>query len=192
MSIVFLDFEASSLMRGSFPIEIGWCDEHGAGQAHLIKPADDWTEWSFKSQDLHGITREQLEREGLPVEVIARRAYAAMGTATTRIYSDNPIHDGMWLQKLLDAGGVPSVQPMLNVVTLFVQECQVLRKMNREQPETAAWHREDGRISDRISYLIGTVEEQHEGPRVHRAQPDAERLWRMWRDVKDRVRMETK
>jgi hypothetical protein len=37
--IVFLDFEASSLARHSYPIEVAWVFEDGASEAHLIRPA---------------------------------------------------------------------------------------------------------------------------------------------------------
>ena len=42
----FLDFEASSLEKGGFPVEVGWVLEDGAEEAHLIRPAPDWTVWS--------------------------------------------------------------------------------------------------------------------------------------------------
>jgi hypothetical protein len=38
---VFLDFEASSLRKNGFPIEIGWVFENGAAESHLIRPAPD-------------------------------------------------------------------------------------------------------------------------------------------------------
>jgi hypothetical protein len=34
--IVFLDFEASSLAKRGFPIEIAWIFESGEGEAHLL------------------------------------------------------------------------------------------------------------------------------------------------------------
>ena len=42
---VFLDFEASSLSKDSYPIEVGWAGEDGSTEAHLIRPAPDWTDW---------------------------------------------------------------------------------------------------------------------------------------------------
>ena len=178
-------------MRGSFPIEVGWCDHLGHGRAYLIRPTADWVEWSPQSERVHGISRRELERSGEPVEVVARRAFAAMWAVGTEIYSDNPAMDGMWLQKLLDAGGKPSVQPILDVRKLFVRECQALLALNHEEPDTAAWHREDRRLKDRMDFVIGTVEERYEGHPAHRAQPDAERLWKMWQDVRIFINKET-
>ena len=37
--IHFLDFEASSLMKGSFPIEVAWVDQDAQAESYLIKPA---------------------------------------------------------------------------------------------------------------------------------------------------------
>ena len=37
--LVFLDFEASSLGKRSYPIEVGWVFEDGRSEAHLIRPA---------------------------------------------------------------------------------------------------------------------------------------------------------
>jgi hypothetical protein len=43
---VFLDFEASSLAKDSYPIEVGWVFEGGTGaESWLIRPAPDWTDW---------------------------------------------------------------------------------------------------------------------------------------------------
>ena len=49
------DFEASSLTRHSYPVEVGWVDEHGRGEAYLIRPADGWDDWSRAPQTIHGI-----------------------------------------------------------------------------------------------------------------------------------------
>ena len=54
---LFVDFEASSLHVGSFPIEAAWVREDGVGEAHLITPEDDWHEWSYASESIHGISR---------------------------------------------------------------------------------------------------------------------------------------
>ena len=64
--IVFLDFEASSLARRGFPIEIAWVFETGEAESHLIRPAADWTEWSAEAESIHGIPRASLERDGRP------------------------------------------------------------------------------------------------------------------------------
>lgn len=46
--VVFLDFEASSLAKLSYPIEVAWVFEDGASETHLIQPAPQWTDWDGK------------------------------------------------------------------------------------------------------------------------------------------------
>lgn len=44
--IVFVDFEASSLAKASFPVEVAWVFENGAARTSLIRPASGWDDWS--------------------------------------------------------------------------------------------------------------------------------------------------
>ncbi|WP_171905933.1 hypothetical protein [Sphingobium phenoxybenzoativorans] len=53
--LVFLDFEASSLAKRSYPIEVGWVFEDGSSAAYLIRPAPDWTDWDAGAAAIHGI-----------------------------------------------------------------------------------------------------------------------------------------
>ncbi len=70
---VFLDFEASSLGERSYPIEVGWVFADGAGEAHLIRPAPEWTDWDPAAERIHGIGRGQLMATGTPYGEVARR-----------------------------------------------------------------------------------------------------------------------
>jgi hypothetical protein len=59
--------------------------------------------WCGKAAAVHGIRREQLETEGLPVaEVIIAVNAHALGRV---VLSDSPAHDGKWLADLYRAGG---------------------------------------------------------------------------------------
>ncbi len=69
--LVFLDFEASSLAKRSYPIEVGWVFEDGLGAEYLIRPAPDWTDWDEEAAAVHGIRREDLEN-ATPHETVAR------------------------------------------------------------------------------------------------------------------------
>ena len=100
---VFLDFEASSLSRKGFPIEVAWVFETGEEEAHLIRPADDWTDWAASAEAVHRIPRDLLEREGTPAAEVARRALEAL--SGHRLYASAPSWDGKWLSRLLRAGG---------------------------------------------------------------------------------------
>jgi len=58
----FFDIEAYGLHETSYPIEMGWSDDGLNVTSFLIRPADDWEErdWSWESEKVHGITREQV------------------------------------------------------------------------------------------------------------------------------------
>ena len=102
---VFLDFEASSLAKGSYPIEVGWIFEDGRSDSLLIRPAPGWTEWNDESEALHGISRATLDAEGVAHEEVARRLLQAL--SAHEVYVSAPSWDGMWLSVLLRASGLP-------------------------------------------------------------------------------------
>jgi hypothetical protein len=52
--IVFLDFEASSLNKKSFPIEVAWVFQDGRSRSYLIRPAPEWIDWSDEAEEVHG------------------------------------------------------------------------------------------------------------------------------------------
>jgi hypothetical protein len=102
---VFLDFEASSLSRASYPIEVGWAGEDGGAETHLIHPAPDWTDWDASAEAIHHLGRDQLLAEGEPHDAVARRLLEMLGPH--QVYVTAPSWDGMWLSKLLRAAGLP-------------------------------------------------------------------------------------
>lgn len=48
--LVFLDFEASSLSKQSYPIEVAWVFEDGRSEEYLIRPAPIWTDWDSAAE----------------------------------------------------------------------------------------------------------------------------------------------
>lgn len=102
---VFLDFEASSLARDSYPIEVGWAGEDGSQEAHVIRPAPGWSDWDAAAQAIHRISREQLLEKGEPHDQVARRMLDALGEED--VYVTAPSWDGAWLSRLLRAAGLP-------------------------------------------------------------------------------------
>lgn len=103
--IAFLDFEASSLADDSYPIEVGWVFEDGAGETHLIRPAPAWTDWDVMAEAIHGLSRERLMAEGEPHETVARRILEAL--SEHEVFVTAPSWDGKWLSVLLRAAGLP-------------------------------------------------------------------------------------
>src|SRR5690348_10078930 len=86
----FLHFEASSLGRNGFPIEVAWVFESGTEEAHLIRPAPGWTDWDAHS--IHAISRDRLCSDGAPVEAVARRLVDQL--ADYDVFASAPSWDG--------------------------------------------------------------------------------------------------
>jgi hypothetical protein len=104
----FMDFEASALGPGSYPIEVawGWVDTFEI-ESYLIRPTDEWLEsghWDEVAEDeIHKLSQAQLLKDGVPVETVAERMIAVL--AGNAAYSDGPRFDGEWLDKLFQAAG---------------------------------------------------------------------------------------
>ncbi len=65
VTVIIVDLEASSLLPGTFPIEVAWVFEDGSGEAHLIRPVAEWLDpardnpgWSAQGEKIHGISLE--------------------------------------------------------------------------------------------------------------------------------------
>lgn len=100
----FLDFEASSLSRRSYPIEVGWVFADGRSEALLIRPAPGWDDWDPRAEAIHHLERDRLEREGAPHDEVARRMVEAL--AGHALFASAPSWDGKWLSVLLRAAGL--------------------------------------------------------------------------------------
>jgi hypothetical protein len=97
MDFVAIDFEASCLPRHgrSYPIEVGIAGTAGA-RSWLIKPDPRWQDWDWTGEafGLHGITREQLNDEGIaPERVFAELRRAVSGK---RVVADSMIDSYWW------------------------------------------------------------------------------------------------
>jgi len=101
--LVFLDFEASSLNKRSYPIEVGWIFENGRSESHIIRPAPDWTDWDPAAEAIHHIHRSMLFGEGEAHEMVAERMIEALDGHD--ILASAPSWDGKWLSALLRAAG---------------------------------------------------------------------------------------
>ncbi|MCR5873074.1 hypothetical protein LRS10_02000 [Phenylobacterium sp. J426] len=102
---VFLDFEASSLKDGGFPVEVAWVFEDGRAESHLIRPADGWTTWDAEAEAIHGLGRDQLAEEGADHRDVAARMIDQLSGHA--LYVTAPSWDGQWLSLLLRAAGLP-------------------------------------------------------------------------------------
>lgn len=102
---VFLDFEASSLGDGGFPVEVAWVFENGRSETHLIRPAETWTVWDAEAEAIHGIGRDQLLEEGADHRDVAARMLDQLSGHA--LYVTAPSWDGQWLSLLLRTAGLP-------------------------------------------------------------------------------------
>lgn len=175
--IVFLDFEASSLGKRSFPVEVGWVWEDGREEIHLIRPALDWTEWSAEAEAIHGLSRERLEREGEPHGEVARRMLAELTGHV--LYASAPSWDGQWLSRLLRAAGQPRH-------ALRLRDTEEAR---RNAALAALASAEPGRRETLLAEVLAAVaREGREATPAHRALADAKREMDLLRGIPARVR----
>lgn len=156
-NFAILDFEASSLSRESWPIEVGisWL-ANGRVQtwSSLIRPDPAWDldDWSLQSADIHGIPITDLE-DAPPAAEVAEALLNALGGRS--LVSDATEFEARWLGRLLRTAGrteVPSIEDFDGVSFAMFQGYA-------------------------LDILYETVERR---PAPHRAGPDTARLARGW------------
>lgn len=118
--IRFLDFEASGLLFGSYPIEAGIVGD-GLSWSSLIR-CDEWLDelhlWDPVSEDVHGISRANIMEFGLSPRLVAEELMDIVGGCY--VFSDARFYDQRWLDMLLHEAGVEEPWPiLLNADELF-------------------------------------------------------------------------
>ncbi|OWW00426.1 transcriptional regulator [Rhizobium sp. R693] len=156
--IVFLDFEASSLSKHSYPIEIAWVFEDGRSRSLLIKPKPGWTDWSADAEKVHGISRDRLQEEGSDVELVAKELMAEL--SGNELYASSPSWDGKWLSTLLRGGGMP-------------RHALRLRKSDDLFTEVALAILNTGTTVDVPALVANVIARSEPANPAHRALPDA-------------------
>ena len=99
-----IDLEASGFGRGSYPIEVGFALENRDIHSFLIRPEEEWTHWSEEAEQIHGITREQLLKDGMSIEDIALKLNEMLRGKT--LYSDAWSFDSSWIGRLFDSAEI--------------------------------------------------------------------------------------
>ena len=185
MGLVFIDFEASSLERGSFPIELGWVTEDGTGTSVLIRPEPGWREWSPQSQAIHGISRADLARDGIPAAEAALLASDAFDGNT--VLADRPAWDGAWLNMLLAAAGRPS-RKVEDLDGALIKACFPLLSLLPPPGEPGRAEMEERVRELATQAMAGAHVAAEQAVRTrHRALPDARANWAVWKDVGERA-----
>jgi hypothetical protein len=101
----FLDVEASSLSMDSYPIEIAWSDPTGMIESHLINPyaVEEWTDWDYNAQQIHGISRKQCRKEGITPEQLCKVMDQSIMPGEI-LYADGGAFDENWVDVLYGEG----------------------------------------------------------------------------------------
>lgn len=173
--IIFVDFEASSLMPGSWPVEIGWAIDGGVVESHLIWPPSMWRDWDPKAEIIHGLSRGYLQEHGEPADAVASRAVEVLGAPGVAVFSDAAGWDQMWLDRLLEAGGLPRDILVHPAVQIYRAELGRLREL--APPQNERWHEHVVRaLEAEAAGLLQDVyaAEMARNRARHRAGPDAE------------------
>lgn len=176
--LVFLDFEASSLGKKSYPIEVAWVFEDGTSDAFLIRPAPEWTDWDSEAEAVHHIPRQMLLTEG----VVHHQVAQAMVERLTGhdLLASAPSWDGKWLSTLLRAAGLPRHSLRLRDTDDAHRECAeaILKPILR--PEE---------LHGTVGNLLALTEIRDAGdPPAHRALADALEEQQRWLAVGDAAR----
>lgn len=167
--LLTLDFEASCLPRSgrSYPIEVGVSDLDGTARSWLIRPSATWRDWhwSADAEALHGISRQQLETDGLPVETVL--AELASATEGAWVVADSYL-DAQWLRTLAEAADMEPPFRLDHVALLFDLLETTPADMTFAEGRMAAANlrrhraRED---AQRLSLLVGGLIEASEARR---------------------------
>jgi hypothetical protein len=173
--LVFLDFEASSLGKKSYPIEVAWVFEDGMSESHLIRPAHGWDDWDAEAEAIHHIPRETLLRDGLRHDALARRMVAVL--TGHDLTASAPSWDGKWLSALLRASGLP-------------RHALRLRDTEEAQRETARNVLQDHVAGEQLEaeverLRVAAIGALPEAATAHRALADAEVERQRWLAVRD-------
>lgn len=110
--LAFIDVESCGLHVGAYPIEVGFANVDLEVESWLIRPHSSWSEWnwSFTSEKLHGITREQLLSDGVDVVETAQRLNQQLSGRI--VLSDAPSFDEEWLFTLFSVAEVQMEFPV--------------------------------------------------------------------------------
>jgi hypothetical protein len=173
--IVFVDFEASSLHKASYPIEVAWVFDSGEAEDHLIRPAPAWTDWAASAEHIHGIPRGRLLAEGTPHDAVAARMVDQLSGHA--LYATAPSWDGQWLSKLLRTAGLPR-----HALRLADTE-EAHRRVALDKFEAAGVPQAERKPL--LAAVLAEAARRFEAAKntAHRALPDARQELERWRAV---------
>lgn len=144
--ITIIDFEASSLEEGSYPIEVGvgiWNAPRDPILlwSTLIRPAWNWSlngHWSRRSEGVHGIPQAELANGKDPSEV----ARILNDRVSARVaWCDGGPYDAYWLRTLYAAAGCAPSFSLMDLGALFIGRPGLSERLDAFLERTPAPHR---------------------------------------------------
>lgn len=176
---VFLDFEASSLGKNSYPIEIAWVFETGEGESHLIRPAPTWLDWDGEAEAIHHISREALEERGEPHQQVAERMVEVLSGHD--LYASAPSWDGKWMSVLLRAAALPRH-------ALRLRDTEIVQRESATNILSGGLA--GGKLRGAVDSVVARARASDSQPVRHRAYDDAEQERRRWLAVIELAQIE--
>ncbi|MGB0466574.1 MAG: hypothetical protein ACPGF7_03455 [Pontibacterium sp.] len=124
MDVVYIDIEASGLGAESYPIEIAWrCVASGDSDDFYINPESEaagWDYWDEFAEELHGIERETLLKDGVGIFQACMRLNTALKGKT--IVSDAFEFDAFWMRRLFQQADITPLFSMAGLEYLLTSE----------------------------------------------------------------------
>lgn len=99
----FLAIDASSYEDTAVPVAIAWSLQDGTIKTVLIQPDDDWDDWDYSLEDLHGISQHTLYQLGETPWSVVRELEHDLEQPC--VYSHDPDATERLLERLYDACG---------------------------------------------------------------------------------------
>lgn len=103
----------------------------GQVKSWLIKPHVLWQDWSESAENIHGISRDQLEKEGKNLVTVAESLNALLGEQF--VYCDAWTFDCFWLHRLYKAAQLKPTFQLESVSTLLNEQQIELWLPTRQQ-----------------------------------------------------------
>ncbi|QEW06115.1 3'-5' exonuclease [Nitrincola iocasae] len=104
--MLIIDIEASGLDPDhSYPIEVGVynTEKPSNSLSFLVRPHPDWSHWDDVAEEIHGIERAELFRDGIAPDIACDQLnhyISQHADSFNRVISDAPDFDFMWLRRL--------------------------------------------------------------------------------------------
>ena len=149
---IFLDCEASSLDKKSFPIEVAWNNVDGTVESYLVniyRYPDSYDDWSREAQSLHGITKQYLSEKGKEPEFIVEQMEKKL--RGKRLLTDAPDWDGFWVRRLYESVNKKCDLEFGDAVELF-HDLEPYHYIYHSQARKSAGHAH--RAASDVKYLV--------------------------------------